>query len=118
MLLHLSCLQEFNVHMLHDSPLHVQQHHQLSAKASGEPPLMLAAAVACALQDALAAAWRDHEQQQQQQQQCREIASAAIASRQQRPVLRLPATTAYIKAALPPVLFSSPDSLSDYQPVV
>jgi xanthine dehydrogenase molybdopterin-binding subunit B len=102
--------------MLHDSPLHVQQHQRLSAKATGEPPLMLAAAVGCALQDALAAAWGDHEQQQQEEEECAATAgdrqavtvaaataaaAGAAARRRQRAVLQLPATTANIERALP-----------------
>ena len=61
--------QEFHVSLLHDSPLHVPK---LSAKATGEPPMLLSAAVLCALQDAVDAAWREHtttQQDQQQQQQ-------------------------------------------------
>jgi xanthine dehydrogenase molybdopterin-binding subunit B len=81
-------MQEFTVNMLQDSPLHVPKLQQLSAKGTGEPPLMLAAAVACAVQDAVAAAWEEHGQQRLEQ----------------LPVLHLPATTASIKRALPPVL--------------
>jgi xanthine dehydrogenase molybdopterin-binding subunit B len=74
--------------MLCDSPLHVPKLQQLSAKGTGEPPLMLAAAVACALQDAVAAAW----------------ANLGHESAEQQPVLHLPATTASISSALPRVL--------------
>jgi xanthine dehydrogenase molybdopterin-binding subunit B len=74
--------------MLHDSPLHVPRLQQLSAKGTGEPPLMLAAAVACALQDAVTAAWADHGHKRAEQQ----------------PVLHLPATTSSIKSALPHAL--------------
>jgi xanthine dehydrogenase molybdopterin-binding subunit B len=81
-------MQEFTVHMLRDSPLHVPKLQQLGAKGTGEPPLMLAAAVACAVQDAVAAAWADYPQQRPEQ----------------LPVLDLPATTASIKRALPPLL--------------
>ncbi|WIA12062.1 hypothetical protein OEZ85_012139 [Tetradesmus obliquus] len=79
---------EFSVAMLRDSPLHVPKLQQLGAKGTGEPPLMLAAAVACALQDAVAAAWADRGEERPEQ----------------LPVLHLPATTASIKQALPPFL--------------
>lgn len=90
----MSLLQVFNVSMLRDSPCHVPQRQQLSAKATGEPPLMMAAAVACALQDAVHAAWRQYEQRLQQQGQ-------AVQGPGSWPVLELPATTANIQRALP-----------------
>lgn len=93
------CLLEvFNVAMLRDSPVHVPQRQQLSAKATGEPPLMMAAAVACALQDAVHAAWRQYEQRQAVQQ------GQAVQGPDSWPVLELPATTANIQRALPPQL--------------
>jgi xanthine dehydrogenase molybdopterin-binding subunit B len=79
--------------MLRDSPVHIPQRQQLSAKATGEPPLMMAAAVACALQDAVHAAWRQYSQQQRGQ---------AVVGAAGWPVLELPATTANILKALPP----------------
>jgi hypothetical protein len=56
---------------------------------------MMAAAVACALQDAVHAAWRQYDQQQQQRGQ-------AVEGPAGWPVLELPATTASILKALPP----------------
>jgi hypothetical protein len=97
--------------MLRDSPCHVPQRKQLSAKATGEPPLMMAAAVACALQDAVHAAWRQHDQQQQQQQQQHlgqqqqeeGKEGGAVSGPGSWPVLQLPATTPHILQALPPL---------------
>lgn len=82
--------------MLRDSPCHVPQRKHLSAKATGEPPFMLAAAAACALQDAVHAAWREYEQRQQE--------GGKGGGTEAWPVLQLPATTANILQALPPVL--------------
>jgi hypothetical protein len=53
--------------------------------------------VACALQDAVHAAWRQYEQRLQQQGQ-------AVQGPDSWPVLELPATTAHIQQALPPQL--------------
>lgn len=97
LLVSLLLVQEFVVHMLRDSPLHVARLQLLSAKATGEPPFMMAAAVVCALQDAIAAAWADHQQEQNAQQ------NGVGNGLQLLPVLHLPATTANIKAALPPL---------------
>lgn len=83
--------------MLRDSPCHVPQRQQLSAKATGEPPLMMAAAVACALQDAVHAAWMQYEQQRKQR-------GKAVQGPDSWPVLELPATTAKTLQALPPQL--------------
>jgi len=58
--------KEFHVSLLRDSPLHVPK---LSAKATGEPPMLLSAAVLCALQDAVGAAWRTTTTAQQDQHQ-------------------------------------------------
>lgn len=113
--------------MLKDSPMHMPRRKQLSAKATGEPPMLMSAAVACALRDALSAAWADHKaqrnlQQQQHHQEQQQTtgrcdkASGAVqcddSNRQtaglQREVLQevleLPATTVNVKRALPPLL--------------
>lgn len=58
---------------------------------------MMAAAVSCALQDAVAAAWHGYRQQQQQ------AAGGAVAEGMPCPSLQLPATTANILDALPPL---------------
>lgn len=116
----LVAMQELNVNLLKDSPLHVPRHKQLSAKAVGEPPMQMSAAVACALQDAIAAAWEDHNKQSKRILVSDVHAGTipvvdksggetdggveAFKQRQQRPVLQLPATTANIKRALPPLL--------------
>jgi xanthine dehydrogenase molybdopterin-binding subunit B len=84
--------QELNVHLLRGAPLHVAKLPQLSAKATGEPPFMLAAAVACALQDAIGAAWAEH--------------GGVKAQPHDVCPLSLPATTAAIKSALPRIVFS------------
>jgi hypothetical protein len=96
--------QVLNVSMLRDSPCHVPQRKQLSAKATGEPPLMMAAAVACALQDAVHAAWRQHDQQQQQQgKEEKQEEGGGVLGPGSWPVLQLPATTPHILQALPPL---------------
>lgn len=93
-------LQVFNVHMLHESPIHVPVKRQLSAKATGEPPMLMAAAVACALQDAVAAAWSDYEQRHQQA----EVGGRSAKVVKQRPSrLQLPGTTVNLLKMLPPM---------------
>eukprot|EP00879_Flechtneria_rotunda_P005310 GHRR01005597.1.p1 GENE.GHRR01005597.1~~GHRR01005597.1.p1 ORF type:complete len:688 (+),score=262.80 GHRR01005597.1:308-2065(+) len=116
---------ELNVHMLRESPLHVSKFKQLSAKATGEPPLMLAAAVVCALQDAVAAAWIGYSAQTSRQQTERKggsdgalngrpvgcgtagegrVIGRPLAGLEVLPVLQLPATAANLKKVLPPAL--------------
>eukprot|EP00878_Enallax_costatus_P021902 GHUV01023213.1.p1 GENE.GHUV01023213.1~~GHUV01023213.1.p1 ORF type:complete len:286 (+),score=77.25 GHUV01023213.1:187-1044(+) len=113
---------ELNVYMLKDSPMHMPTRKQLSAKATGEPPMLMSAAVACALQDAITAAWADHQARQQPQQQHLQQPSGAggcdgangvryngsngggMQGSVPHPALELPAATVNIKRALPPLI--------------
>ncbi len=81
------------MHLLRGAPQHVAKLPQLSAKATGEPPFMLAAAVACALQDAVAAVWAEH---------------GGAEAQARAPPLSLPATVAAVKRALPCLLAAVP----------